>query len=124
MEENMKHGAFGWNELATTDTKAALEFYTKLFGWKTEVMQMPGMEYTIVKVGDRMVGGVMTAPPQAPVAWTAYVTVDDIDETAKLAESMGGSVCVPPMDIPDVGRFAVMRDPQGATIAAITYLKK
>ena len=124
MEENMKHGAFGWNELTTTDTKAALEFYTKLFGWNTEVMHMECMDYTIVKAGDRMVGGVMTGPPGAPVAWTSYVTVDNIDESVKLAESLGGKICVPPTDIPEVGRFAILLDPQGAVIAAITYLKK
>ena len=124
MQENMKHGSFSWNELTTSDTQAALEFYTKLFGWKTEVMHMECMDYTIVKVGDRMVGGVMTAPEGAPVQWTGYVTVDDIDETAKLAQSLGATICVPPTDIPEVGRFAVLRDPQGATIAAITYLKK
>ena len=124
MEENMKHGAFSWNELTTTDTKAALEFYKKLFGWNTELMHMGSMDYTIVKAGERMVGGVMTSPPGAPVAWTSYVTVDNVDETVKLAESLGGKVCIPPTDIPDVGRFAVFADPQGAVIATITYLKK
>ena len=122
-EENMKHGAFSWNELATGDPKAALGFYTKLFGWKTEVMHMECMDYTVVKVGDRMIGGVMAAPAGAPVAWTSYVTVDNIDETAKLAQSLGGKICVPPTDIPEVGRFAIMTDPQGAVIAAITYSK-
>jgi predicted enzyme related to lactoylglutathione lyase len=124
MDENMKHGAFSWNELATTDPKAALAYYTKLFGWTTEVMPMPGMDYTIVKVGDSMIGGVMAAPAGAPTAWTPYVTVDDIDETAKLAVSLGGTICVPPTDIPEVGRFAVMADPQGAVIAAITFLRR
>jgi len=125
MDENiMKHGAFSWNELTTTDPQAALEFYTKLFGWNTEVMHMPGMDYTVIKVGDRGVGGVMKAPPRAPVAWTGYVTVDNIDETVKLAESLGGKVCLPPTDIPEVGRFAILSDPQGAIISAITYLKR
>lgn len=124
MEENEKHGSFSWNELATTDTTAALEFYTKLFGWNTEVMHMEFMDYTVLKVGDRMVGGVMQAPAGAPVAWTGYVTVDDIDETARLAESLGGKICIPPTDIPNVGRFAILCDPQGAIIAGITYLKK
>jgi len=130
MEEHMKHGAFSWNELTTSDPKAAVEFYTKLFGWKTEVMHMPcsaggqPMDYTIAKVGETGVGGIMAAPPGAPVAWTGYVTVDNIDETVKLAESLGGKVCVPPTDIPDIGRFAVLADPQGAVIAAITFLKK
>jgi uncharacterized protein len=124
MEENMKHGAFSWSELITTDTKAALEFYTKLFGWNTEVMHMPGMDYTVVKAGERGIGGVMMAPEGVPAGWKTYVTVDNIDETAKLAVSLGGKVCMPPTDIPDVGRFAILIDPQGAVIAAITYLKR
>jgi predicted enzyme related to lactoylglutathione lyase len=119
------HGAFSWNELTTTDSKAALEFYTKLFGWNTEVMHMEFGDYTILKVGDRPIGGVMALPREGcPVTWTGYVTVDNIDETAKLTESLGGKVYVPPTDIPDVGRFAVLCDPQGAVISAITYLKK
>ncbi len=124
MEENMKHGAFSWNELITTDPKAAAEFYSKLFGWTSEVMHMECMDYTIVKTGDRQVGGIMAAPAGAPAGWKSYVTVDNIDETAKLAESLGGKLCVPPTNIPDVGRFAIIIDPQGAVIAAITYLKK
>ncbi|MGA3171705.1 MAG: VOC family protein [Chthoniobacteraceae bacterium] len=124
MEEYLKHGAFSWNELTTSDPKAALEFYTKLFGWSTEVKHMGQMDYTIVKAGEEMVGGVMQAPTGAPIAWTAYVTVDNIDETVKLAEALGGKVCVPPMDVPDVGRFAILSDPQGALIAAITYVKR
>jgi len=130
MEENIKYGAFSWNELTTSDPKAAVEFYTKLFGWKTEVMHMScpdsgqTMEYTILKVGDRGVGGVMKAPEGAPVAWTSYITVDDVDKTVKLAESLGAKVCVGPTDIPEVGRFAVFADPQGAVIATIMYLKK
>jgi predicted enzyme related to lactoylglutathione lyase len=124
MEENMKHGAFSWNELITTDPKAALEFYTKLFGWNSEVMHMECMDYTVIKAGDRPIGGLMTAPEGAPVGWKSYVTVDNIDETAKMAESLGGKICLPPTDIPEVGRFAIIVDPQGGVIAAISYLKR
>lgn len=120
----MSHGSFSWNELTTSDTQAALEFYTKLFGWKTEVMHMEGMDYTVIKAGNRPIGGVMTAPEGAPITWTGYVTVDKVDETVKLAESLGATVCVPLTDIPDIGRFAVLRDPQGAGIAVISYVKR
>jgi len=122
-DDATKHGAFSWSELITTDPKAALDFYTKLFGWNTEVMHMEGMDYTIVKSGDRAIGGVMKAPEGAPVGWKAYVTVDNIDETVILAQSLGAKICIPPTDIPDVGRFAILIDPQGAVIAAITYVK-
>ena len=130
MEEVFKHGSFSWNELTTTDTAGALAFYTGLFGWTTEVKKMDGptstgcTEYTIVKVGDRMVGGIMKSPPGVPTVWTSYVTVDNVDETAKQAESLGGKVMLPPTDIPHVGRFAILIDPQGAAIAAITYSNK
>jgi hypothetical protein len=124
MSENLKHGAFSWSELTTDDPDAALEFYKKLFNWNVEVMHIGPMDYNVVKVGDRAIGGVMKRPEGGPLAWTPYVTVDNIDETVKLAESMGGHICVPPTDIPEVGRFAVMTDPQGALIAAITYLSR
>jgi len=66
----------------------------------------------------------MKIPPQAqgaPPHWGAYVTVDDVDATARRAEELGGKVLVPPQDIPGVGRFCVVQDPQGAVISAMTY---
>jgi predicted enzyme related to lactoylglutathione lyase len=122
-----KHGKFSWNELLTTDPEGAKEFYGKLFGWTTQDWPMDGFNYAIVKAGDTDVGGIMPIPPQAtgtPPIWGAYVTVDDIDATAALAEKLGGKVCIPPTDIPTVGRFAVIQDPQGAMLSAITYVKK
>ena len=121
--EVMKHGAFSWSELITTDPEASIAFYKKVFGWNTEVMHMESMDYNIVKVGELAIGGIMKAPEGAPVGWKTYVTVDNIDETVKLAESIGAKICMPPTDIPEVGRFAILIDPQGAVIAAITYLK-
>ena len=112
--ENMKQGAFSWSELTTPDPKAAVAFYTKVFGWKPEVMHLGPMDYTVVKAGEVAIGGITTGQPEAPIAWTPYVTVDNIDETVKLAESLGAKVCFPPTDIPEVGRFAILRDPQGS----------
>lgn len=69
----------------------------------------------------------MTIPPSAegmPPNWGVYVTVDDVDATAKLAAEMAGKVCLPPQDIPQVGRFCVLQDPQGAMINVITYLPR
>jgi predicted enzyme related to lactoylglutathione lyase len=69
----------------------------------------------------------MPLPPGAqgmPPAWISYVTVDDTDATAQQAEKLGGKVMMPPRDIPEVGRIAVLVDPQGAAIAIITYAKK
>jgi uncharacterized protein len=124
-ERIFKHGAFCWNELMTTDVEGAKDFYTKLFGWATEEMPMEGMTYTVVSAGDTGMGGIMTIPPEAqgmPPMWGAYVTVDNVDETAALATKLGGKIVFPPQDIPNVGRFCVIQDPQGATIAAITHI--
>lgn len=125
MDEQYKiHGAFSWCELLTTDVNAAKAFYTKLFGWTTEEVPCEGMTYTMVKAGGKEVGGIMAMPPGAkgqPPMWGTYVTVNDVDLTARTAEQLGGRILVPPQDIPNVGRFCVIQDPQGAMISAITY---
>jgi predicted enzyme related to lactoylglutathione lyase len=117
-----QQGAFSWCELMTTNAAAARDFYAKLFGWETEEMPMPGMTYTVVKAGGKGIGGIMAIPKEAqgmPPAWCVYVT--DVDATARAAEQLGGKVIMPPRDIPDVGRFCVIQDPQGAVIQAMTY---
>ena len=123
-ESMMKHGMFSWCELMAKDIDAAKNFYSSLFGWKLEEMSMPGMTYTVVKCGDNGIGGMMQTPKgaeQCPPMWTCYVTVDDVDLTAKTAQEMGAKIMVGPQDIPGVGRFCLIRDPQGAMINAITY---
>ena len=124
-EQFNKHGVFSWFELMTTNPDAAKDFYTKLFGWTTEEMNtMPGMIYTVVKVDGKGIGGIMTMPQQAqgmPPNLGSYVTVDDVDATARTAQQLGGKVLMGPHDIPTVGRFCVIQDPQGAVISAITY---
>jgi predicted enzyme related to lactoylglutathione lyase len=124
MEEQFKkHGVFSWCELMTTNPDAAKDFYTKLFGWTTEEMNMmPGMTYTVVKVDGKGIGGIMSLPQQGmPPQWGSYVTVDDVDATARTVPQLGGKVLMGPQDIPNVGRFCVIQDPQGAVISAITY---
>ena len=118
----LRHGAFSWCELMTTDVEAAKRFYTELLGWTTE--EVPDMSYTIVKTGGTGVGGIMAVPPQAagaPPQWGTYVTVDDVDATACKAQELGAKTIVPLTDIPNVGRFYTFRDPQGAVISIITY---
>jgi len=116
-EDSMRHGAFGWTELMTTDAEAAKQFYTALFGWETEeapmeVMEgMEGMKYTVIKVDGDPVGGLTGMP-------------HDVDATAGRVERLGGKLLRPPADIPNVGRFCVIQDPQGAALCAITYVKK
>ena len=86
-----------------------------------------GGGYVLVKVGGEAVGGMMAAPPECagmPPAWGVYVTVDDADAVARRVETLGGKLLRPPQDIPDVGRFCVLQDPQGATLCAMQYLKR
>ncbi len=119
-----QQGAFSWFELMTTDVEGAKKFYSNLFGWDTEEMPMGDMNYTIVKVGEEGLGGIMPIQHQAegsPPNWGVYVTVNDVDATARKAEELGGKILVSPTDIPNVGRFCVLQDPQGAVISAITY---
>ena len=120
----VRHGAFSWCELMTTDVQAATQFYTALFRWTTEEAQVPGMAYTIVKTGDVAVGGIMAIPAHAagaPPQWGTYVTVDDVDATARKAQELGAKTLMPLTDIPNVGRFYTFQDPQGAVISIITY---
>lgn len=124
MDVYTTHGAFSWSELMTADPKAATEFYGTLFGWKIEPMQMPGATYNVIKVGDTSIGGIMGMPAGAaatPSMWGCYVTVADVDATAKRCTELGGKVAHGPEDIPGVGRFAVILDRQGAALNIIAY---
>jgi predicted enzyme related to lactoylglutathione lyase len=120
-------GAFSWNELMTTDVSGAKRFYGELLGWSMQDISAGGMGYTLAKTKDKEVAGIMAIPAEAagmPPRWGAYVTVEDVDALLPRVEALGGKVCVPPHDIPDVGRFAVIQDPQGATISLIRYLQQ
>jgi uncharacterized protein len=122
-----QHGAFSWCELMTTDLKAAEAFYVELFGWTVEDGPVEGMEYRVVSAGGQGVGGLMPIPPDAPPSmppnWGATVTVDDVDTTITKAEALGGKVLMQPQEIPTIGKFAVIQDPQGAVLSVITYLR-
>ena len=133
MSEHMMpaHGAFCWNELSTNDDEAALKFYSELLGWEfkrsdaaaCEGSDAPPMVYNEIVVGGKHVGGVFKMGPEfggAPSHWMSYVAVDDVDASAAKVAELGGSVCVPPTDIPNTGRFCVVNDPTGATISLIT----
>jgi predicted enzyme related to lactoylglutathione lyase len=114
-----------WNELKTTDVDKAGVFYTKLFGYTADTQNMGGMDYTSLMNGDRPAGGMMAITPEMsmgegiPSNWTLYLAVADCDATAAKAKSLGGKVYREPEDIPGVGRFAVIADPQGAVFCAI-----
>jgi len=123
-QELKQHGVFSWNELMTNDLAAAKRFYREALGWELEDHSQPGMAYTVAKNGAREVAGMMGLPPEAAgalPAWGSYVTVDDVDARVARAQALGGTLRVAPRDIPNVGRFAVISDPQGAMLAMITY---
>ncbi len=113
-------GTFCWNELMTDDVQRATDFYTKLFGWEPQVVDMGAASgpYTLLKQGGRDVGGLMKLPkPGAPPQWLSYVAVEDVDASVARAQTLGAKGLHPPTDIPQVGRFAVLQDPTGAVFA-------
>ena len=117
-----QRGRFVWYELMAGDTEAAKAFYTKVVGWGTQDGPVPGMAYTMFTTGQMPVGGMMAQPEDArkmgaPPSWIGYVAVDDVDATAERIKRLGGAVHVPPTDIPNVGRFSVVADPQSAVFA-------
>jgi len=121
------HGAFSWNELTTSDPKAARKFYGTLLGWQFQDMDMGVITYTVINVGGQGMGGITGVPPNAqgmPPAWGGYVTVDDVDAVVARVAGLGGRVLLAPTDIPTVGRLATIADTQGATLSLITYAKK
>lgn len=127
-EHFMTHGVFSWNELLTTNLDSAKEFYGKLFGWEfTETETIHGTPYLVAMKGETMVAGMMGKeglPENVPSLWDPYVTVDDVDTATKEVEELGGTVILPPTEIPNVGRFSVVQDPQGIGLNLITYDKK
>lgn len=118
-------GSFCWSELSTRDAAAATKFYSELFGWKTKVSEGAGFPYTHWQNEGQDIGGMIQMNEQwgnMPPHWMNYIAVANCDETAAKAASLGGKVCVQPMDIPNTGRFAVIQDPQGAGFSIITLL--
>jgi predicted enzyme related to lactoylglutathione lyase len=114
-------GRFMWHELLTTDTAAAAGFYAKVLPWRTQPSNMPG--YTIFMAGGSQVGGLMALPDDGvgtPAHWLVYIGTANVDATVTQAQGLGARLCKPATDIPNVGRFAVLADPQGATFAVFT----
>ena len=112
-------GTFAWEEVMTPDIAAATEFYAKIFGWEASPVDMPGMQYTELKLNGRGIGGALPPPMEGvPAMWAVYFAVDDCDKAVEVAQSNGGTVIQPPFDIPP-GRMAVVADPAGAMFNVI-----
>lgn len=115
------NGQFHWYECMTSDKEAAVAFYSEVVGWKTSPMNDDKDPYMLFSAGEAPVAGCMTLPEEAkkagaPPHWVSYVGVEDVDASAKQAVALGGGVHAEPFDIPDVGRIAIIHDPQGAAI--------
>lgn len=120
-----EHGRLCWFECASRDVAKAKAFYGELFGWASADMPMPGAPpgstYTVFTSGGKYVGGLfdmaaMCSDAAVPAHWMTYVYVPDVDATLAKAEAAGGKACMPPMDVPGVGRMCAIADPQGAVL--------
>ena len=112
----------------TTDAAAAAAFYSDVVGWGTLDASLPGMTYTLFAIGEVSVSGLMALPEDAAKTgtkprWTGYVGVHDVDATAGRVRQLGGTVPVPPTDIPGISRFSVVADPQMAALALVKWLR-
>jgi len=121
------HGCFVWYELTTTNPEAAKAFYADVVGWSTRDASMPGAAYTLFTAGEDPVAGLLGLAAEArkmgaQPRWTGYVGVDDVDAATDRLKRLGGTVYVPPTDVPDVSRFSVVADPQAATLALVKGL--
>lgn len=114
---------FVWYDLMTTDTTGAKAFYAAIAGWTTAPMG----DYSLWKVGETPVGGMQLLSEREkaerlPPRWLAHVRVDSVDEKVEQARRLGGHVTYGPEDIPEIGRFALIRDPQGAAFFVLSLL--
>lgn len=122
-------GTVCWNELLTTNTDIAARFYMNLFGWKPTIQPMAPGQYTMFSLGaqgaqggDRPVAGMLTMAKDwgtVPPNWLVYFCVENCDQSVSRAKSAGAGVIAPPSNIPSIGRFSVLHDPQGAVFALI-----
>ena len=114
-------GEFGWNELVSSDTAASAEFYAQLFGWRAEPHSPKGHPlgsppYTLFKIGDNMIAGMVKPSIDSPTFWLPYVVVENLEESVAKAQQLNAEMILPIMDIGEVGRIAVVKDPRGAVI--------
>jgi predicted enzyme related to lactoylglutathione lyase len=114
-------GRCAWNELATSEQKAALDFYTRQFGWTAgDSMPMGDMgDYQFIHQDGQVIGAIMTRAPENPVRWRFYFRVADVDAAKAAAERGGGTIIHGPQEVPGGDRVLIGRDPQGAEFALV-----
>jgi uncharacterized protein len=119
MSETTQTGRFVWRDLMTTDPVKAEAFYSGLFGWTVNPVPMGEYTYRMLRNGETDFGGIVdinevAAGQNVPPHWVSYIAVPNVDEATTKVTELGGQVLQQPMDIPEVGRFAVATDPTGA----------
>jgi uncharacterized protein len=115
--ESYAPGYFCWAELASSDTAAAKQFYSDLFGWTAVDMPMPEGVYTLFKAGGEDVAAVCAAQPGHPTNWGIYFSVASADDAAARVTEAGGKILAGPFDAHDAGRMAIAQDPTGTTFS-------
>jgi uncharacterized protein len=118
-------GTLGWSELLTDNVDRAGKFYSTVFGWKLEPGMNPEIPYTVFKQGERMLGGMMGITKDmvaTPPSWWIYFSVEDCDATLAKAKQLGGKILRAGTDIPNIGRFGIVQDPQGAVFSVMKFL--
>jgi predicted enzyme related to lactoylglutathione lyase len=111
-------GTFVWREHVSSDSQRAQDFYTQLFGWEIEPFKSGDFEYPMISANGQMHGGFPSVPAGVPPHWVSDVQVESVDDTVEKVKSAGGDVVSGPSDIPEVGRYAALKDPQGALFVA------
>jgi len=113
-------GVFVWDELGTQDVAGSEGFYSAVLGWTTEDMGADYGGYKIFQLGETRIGGLMKMPDASiPSMWAPYVAVEDADATVARANELGGSTVLEPMDVPNIGRIAMLKDSVGAVLGII-----
>jgi uncharacterized protein len=115
-----KPGSFCWVDFAAPDQEAAKKFYSAIFGWTANDMTMQqGGTYSMMQKDGKNVGAIMQMPAGhegVPPHWNSYISVENVDATLNKAASLGASIAMPPMDVPQAGRMAAVQDPSGANV--------
>lgn len=121
MSKTASPGEFCWNELMTNDVQKCKEFYKALFGWETQEHNTEHFTYTLLKKGEKEIGGMMQIPAdhakEIPPHWMSYIYVENIEESLAKAKSLGATIKRELTSCGEYGRFAIMQDPTGAHIA-------
>jgi uncharacterized protein len=117
-------GTPNWVDLQTPDQDAAKAFYGPLFGWTFDDQPIPDnpVVYSMALKGDRIVAAIAPQQPEqtaqgAPATWNTYLAVDHVDAAAARVDAAGGKILMPPFDVMDAGRMALVLDPTGAPVA-------